>query len=183
MSIDARGALTVAVLALTLVGCGDDEVTAPAASRVEPPSAPTVDAVIATSTIVASESDGCRLPAAGNVAGPGECTLVDWNVVSVAGTTVELEYFVNDPGCSLDLDRVEIVETPTSVTLRVLVGRLGDEGASCPTALGSRSTTVDLAAPLGDRVLLGCRTPDSFAPAGGYNDPEPRDPDKDCSPA
>lgn len=111
-----------------------------------------------------------------------ECTLVDWDLVGVDGASLELTYYANDPGCSEDLDRVEVDETDTSVTLRVVVAFVGDEGASCPTALGSRDTTVELAAPLGDRALFGCRPVGSFAPAGGYNSPEPRSADIDCSP-
>ncbi len=123
------------------------------------------------------------MPAEGKAATAGECTLVDWNAVGTSGSTIELEYFANDPGCSLGIDRVEVEEDAESATLRVLVGFSGDGGASCPTALGSRSTTVELSAPLGDRLLLGCRPEGSFAPAGGYNEPEQRNPNKDCSPA
>lgn len=111
-----------------------------------------------------------------------ECTLVDWDLLEVDGASLRLSYFANDPGCSEELDRVEIDETDTSVTLRVVVAFAGDEGASCPTALGSRETTIELAAPLGDRSLFGCRPEGSFAPAGGYNTPEPRSPQLECSP-
>ncbi|MFN8022112.1 MAG: hypothetical protein U0Q03_11345 [Acidimicrobiales bacterium] len=112
-----------------------------------------------------------------------ECTLVDWDLLHVDGASLLLRYFANDPGCSEELDRVEIDETDTSVTLRVVVAFAGDEGASCPTALGSRETTIELAAPLGDRSLFGCRPEGSFAPAGGYSTPEPRSAQLDCSAA
>ena len=111
-----------------------------------------------------------------------ECTLVDWDLVDVDGASLRLSYFANDPGCSEELDRVEIDETDTSVTLRVVVAFAGDEGASCPTALGTRETTIELAAPLGDRSLYGCRPEGSFAPAGGYSTPEPRSAQLECSP-
>ena len=102
--------------------------------------------------------------------------LVDWDLISIDGTTLNLSYLANDPGCSLDLDRVERVETTSEVSLRVVVGYTGDEGISCPTALSSRSVSVELSSPLGDRTLLGCRPSGSFAPKGGYDTPEPRDP-------
>ena len=83
--------------------------------------------------------------------------------------------------CTL-LERVEIDERNDEVSLRVVVGFTGDDGASCPTALGSRSTSIELAAPLGARRLLDCRPVGSFAPKGGYDTPEPRDSSKDCTP-
>ena len=112
----------------------------------------------------------------------GECTLVDWDATSTTGKSVDLKYYVNEPGCSLALNRVEVIETSSDVTLRVIVGFTGDEGASCPTAYSSRSTTVMLSAPLGTRRLLGCRPDGSFVPAGGYNQPAPRDAAFDCTP-
>jgi hypothetical protein len=112
----------------------------------------------------------------------GECALVDWDLVEVDGASLELSYFGNALGCSEFLDRVETDETDTGVTVRVVVALSSNEGASCPTAPGSRVTTVELAAALGDRVLLGCRPDGSFAPAGGYSTPEPRSADLDCSP-
>ena len=108
--------------------------------------------------------------------------MVDWDVLRVNGSLIELRYYVNEPGCSLELSRVEIDERSDEVSLRVVVGYTGDEGASCPTALGSRSTSLELAAPLGSRRLLGCRPVGSFAPKGGYDTPEPRDESKDCTP-
>lgn len=112
----------------------------------------------------------------------GECTLVDWDAVSATQNTIELKYYVNEPGCSLDLNRVEVKETQYAVTLSVIVGFAGDEGATCPTAYGSRTTTVSLSSPLGTRTLLGCRPIGSFVPEGGYNDAAPRDPEFDCAP-
>ncbi len=112
----------------------------------------------------------------------GECMLVDWDLVEVDGASLELSYFGNALGCSEFLDRVETDETDTGVTVRVVVALSSDEGASCPTALGSRDTTVELAAPLGDRALFGCRPDGSFATAGGRDTPEPRSADLDCSP-
>ena len=69
------------------------------------------------------------------------------------------------------------------MTLRVIVGSAGGDGTACPTALGVRTTSVALGAPLGDRALLGCRPAESFAPAGGYDAPEPRDAERDCATA
>lgn len=110
------------------------------------------------------------------------CSLVDWNLVSVDGTTLELEYFVNDPGCSGQLDHVGVQETVDDVTLTVYVEYLAGAGVSCPTALGSATTTIQLSALLDDKPLFGCRPEQSFAPAGGYTTPEPRDADLDCGP-
>lgn len=112
----------------------------------------------------------------------GECTLVDWDATSATGNVVALEYYVNEPGCSLALNRIEVDETSADVTLRVIVGFTGDEGASCPTAFASRMTTAMLDAPLGARRLLGCRPTGSFVPAGGYNEPAARDAVADCTP-
>lgn len=124
----------------------------------------------------------CPVPSGDVPPKRGDCTLVDWDVLRVNGSLIELRYYVNEPGCSLELSRVEIDERSDEVSLRVVVGYTGDEGASCPTALGSRSTSLELAAPLGSRRLLGCRPVGSFAPKGGYDTPEPRDASKDCTP-
>jgi len=51
----------------------------------------------------------CPLNAPERAPSQGECTLVDWDVVALDGATVTLEYYVNEPGCSLDLDRIEQV--------------------------------------------------------------------------
>lgn len=124
----------------------------------------------------------CPVPPADAAPQRGDCTLVDWDAARVNGSLIELQYYVNEPGCSLALSRIDIDERSDEVSLRVVVGFTGDEGASCPTALGTRSTTVELAAPLGARRLLGCRPLGSFAPKGGYDTPEPRDSSKDCAP-
>jgi hypothetical protein len=103
----------------------------------------------------------------------GDCTLVDWDVIGVDGANLTIRYYVNDPGCSLALDRVETTETETAVSLRVVVGYTGDEGATCTTAYSSRTTVVPLREPLASRELTGCRPIGSFVPKGGYNSPEP----------
>lgn len=108
--------------------------------------------------------------------------MVDWDAVRIEGSRIELQYYVNEPGCSLALSRVDIDEGNDEVSLRVVVGFTGDEGASCPTAYASRSTTVELTAALGARRLVGCRPEGSFVPKDGYNTPEPRDASKDCRP-
>lgn len=123
----------------------------------------------------------CNVPT-DRAARKGECTLVDWDAVSATENTIELKYYVNEPGCSLDLNRVDVQETQDTVTLSFIVGFAGDEGATCPTAYGSRTTTVRLSSPLGTRTLLGCRPTGSFVPEGGYNNPAPRDPEFDCAP-
>ena len=56
-----------------------------------------------------------------------ECTLVDWDVVSVYQSDIELRYYVNSPGCSAGLKRVEVKETDGDVTMRVVVNFTGDE--------------------------------------------------------
>jgi len=124
----------------------------------------------------------CVVPADRATVG-GACTLVDWDATAISGNAVVLTYYVNEPGCSLDLDRVDVDESADAVRLSVIVGFAGDDGATCPTAYGSRTTTVTLAAPLGARALLGCRPIDSFVPQGGYNEPAPRDPLVDCAPS
>ena len=126
-----------------------------------------------TAPTPASAAPGCVVKNTGD-ARRGDCTLVDWDLVDVQESQLTITYYVNDPGCSLNLDRVEVAETETTVSLRFVVGYTGDEGASCPTAYSSRTTTVDLASPLNDRDLTGCRPEDSFVPAGRYNEPEPR---------
>ena len=129
----------------------------------------------------AGSASSCPAPT-DRAAQRGECTLVDWDATSATGNSLDLKYYVNEPGCSLALNRVEVSESSSDVTLRVIVGFAGDEGASCPTAYSSRSTTVVLSAPLGTRRLLGCRPEGSFVPAGGYNAPAPRDGAFDCTP-
>lgn len=128
-----------------------------------------------------TSSTGCPVNAPDVAPSKGECTVVDWDVVALDGATVTLVYYVNEPGCSLELDRIEEVEGSRDVTLNVIVGFAGDEGASCPTALSSRSAVVTLLEPLGARSLLGCRADGSFAPKGGYNAPEPRDSSLNCA--
>lgn len=78
------------------------------------------------------------------------------------------------------LDRIERVDTASYVSLRVVVGYPGNDGISCPTALSSRTASVELSTPLGDRALLGCHPSGSFASTGEYDTPEPRDP-PNCS--
>lgn len=141
------------------------------------PTATTVD-VVGT----ASASPECTVPPADRAPQRGECTLVDWDATRLNGSDVELEYYVNEPGCSLELAGVEADETAQAVVLRVVVAFAGDEGASCPTTYASRTTIVRLSQPLGDRTLLGCRPIGSFVPKGGYDTPEFRDPARDCTP-
>ena len=160
----------LAVLAL-VTSCGDDS-----ALNVQSPPAVSTAATSGPS----STSSGCPVPPSDVAPQRGDCTLVDWDAVRVDGPRIDLQYYVNEPGCSLELSRVEIDERSDEVSLRVVVDFAGDEGASCPTAYGSRSTTVELTAPLGARRLLGCRPEGSFVPKGGYNTPEPRDASKDC---
>ena len=141
-------------------------------------------AVTAQATVPAAVAGRAPCPVPPDDAAPrrGDCTLVDWDVMRVDGSMIQLQYYVNEPGCSLELSRVDIDEGIDEVALRVVVGFTGDEGASCPTTYASRSTTVQLAAPLGTRRLVGCRPLGSFVPKGGYNTPEPRDTSKDCTP-
>ena len=106
---------------------------------------------------------------------------MDWQAVAVDGTSVTVDYYLNDPGCSLGLDRVEVDDNPAVVTLRFVVLYAGDEGATCPTALATRTTVVQLPTPLGKRDLSGCH-PDGFflVPAGGYDNPAPRGDSNGC---
>ena len=147
-----------------------------------PPVVSTAATAQATVPAAIAGRAACPVPPGDVAPQRGDCTLVDWDVMRVDGPMIELQYYVNEPGCSLALSRVEIDEGDDEVSLRVVVGFTGDEGASCPTAYASRSTTVQLAAPLGARRLLGCRPIGSFVPKGGYNTPEPRDASKDCTP-
>jgi hypothetical protein len=129
----------------------------------------------ATTTVSANTNAGsCPVPPADQAPQRGDCTLVDWDVIGVDGASLTLRYYVNDPGCSLELNRVDINESATTVSLDVVVGYTGDEGASCPTAYSSRTSVVKLWEPLDSRELTGCRPVGSFDPKGGYNDPEPR---------
>jgi hypothetical protein len=169
-----------AVLAL-VTSCGDDSqlnVQSPPAVS----TAATSESTVSPATTEPSPSSGCPVPPSDVAPQRGDCTLVDWDAVRVDGSHIELQYYVNEPGCSLALSRVDIDERNDEVSLRVVGGVTGDEGASCPTAYAWRATTVELAAPLGARRLLGCRPEGSFVPKGGYNTPEPRDASKDCSP-
>lgn len=165
-----------------VTSCGDDSrlnVQSPTATSIASAAEP---AVSFATTGSASTSSECPVPPGDVAPQRGDCTLVDWDVLGVDGALVQLRYYVNEPGCSLELSRVEIDERSDEVSLRVVVGFTGDGDATCPTALGSRSTSVELSEPLGTRRLLGCRPVGSFAPKGGYDTPEPRDPSKDCRP-
>jgi hypothetical protein len=157
-------------------------------SAVAPESAPALTAVATTQpqqaaamatdssggTTTASQQPQCPVPRDDQAPQKGECTLVDWDVIAVDGTSLTVRYFVNDPGCSLGLDRIETAESTSEVSLRVVVGFTGDEGATCPTSYSSRTSVVTLRDPLGARALTGCRPVGSFVPKGGYNSPEPR---------
>ena len=104
----------------------------------------------------------------------GDCTLVDWDLVSVEGDVVTIRAYLNSPGCAEQLDRVDVNETSQVVTLTAFAKYTAVEGVSCPTALGNTEVEVQLDADLADRTLDGCRPTDSFAPSGGYNEPAPR---------
>ena len=111
----------------------------------------------------------------------GECALVDWDAISTNGSTIALDYYVDDPGCSLGLSRVEATETDETVRLRVIVGFAGGAPfGECPNHLTTRSTTVELDAPLGDRLLLGCRPSGSAVIRGKPDHPEPRNDRMNC---
>ena len=69
-----------------------------------------VGAVVACSGAEPTAEPACDAPT-DRAARAGECTIVDWDALAVHGESIELEYYVNEPGCSLDLDRVEVDET------------------------------------------------------------------------
>ena len=66
--------------------------------------------------------------------------MVDWDVMRVDGSMIELQYYVNEPGCSLALSRVEIDERNDEVSLRVVVGlrETKEPRAQRPTRRGPR---------------------------------------------
>ena len=111
----------------------------------------------------------------------GDCAIVDWDFTSTNGSTLALDYYVDDPGCSLGLSRVEAIETDQVVRLRVIVGYAGGAPfGECPEHVTTRSTTVELDAPLGERLLLGCRPSGSSVIKGSPDNPEPRDDRMNC---
>lgn len=129
-----------------------------------------------TSTAVAAAGDTSN-PIECPAASPpqaGQCAFVDWDLIAVDGATVTIQVYLNSPGCAETVNRVEIDETDTQVRLTAIATYTGDDGTSCPTALGTVEATTQLAAPLDERQLVGCRPEESFAPANGYNEPAPR---------
>ena len=181
------GGLITAILVSCASACGENsqppsepgstlgaDSTAIANATTQPQATSSIDADATTAVSTNTAAGSCPVPPADQAPQRGDCTLVDWDVIAVDGASLTLRYYVNDPGCSLELNRVEINETASTVSLNVVVGYTGDEGASCPTAYSSRTSVAKLREPLGSRALAGCRPVGSFVPKGGYNDPEPR---------
>ena len=160
------------LVALMLVGCAEDPTVSPR------PSGQTATVVSAPSSSPPPTDASTRCP----TASPpqfGECTVVDWDVVAVDGASLVIEVYLNAPGCAESVDRVGVEESDESVTLMAVARFSGGNGVSCPTAIASTAVQVELESALGGRTLLGCRPDDSFAPAGGYPLPAPRE-DIDC---
>lgn len=188
--------IVIGFLAALCVGCSSTSThgvgsapSAPASSNASSPTSvatpPTQPTTVANTgntsgSTISSERPTCPVPPGDQPPQQGDCTLVDWDVIAVDGANLTVQYYVNDPGCSLGLDRVETTETTSGVTLRVIVGYSGDEGATCPTAYSSRTSVVTLRQPLGSRTLAGCRPIGSFVPKGGYNNPDPRSNSASC---
>ncbi len=115
-----------------------------------------------------------------SVPSTGDCAFVDWDYVSDTGKTVSIRAYLNSPGCAENVDHIDVSESDTNVRLTAIAKYTAGVGASCPTALGSTQRSASLDAPLGERVLTGCRPTHSFAPSGGYNNPAPRSNVVDC---
>ena len=110
----------------------------------------------------------------------GGCAVVDWDPTAIDGSTIMIQAYLNSPGCAETINRVDVHETESRVRLTAVANYQSDQETTCPTALGSTDVTVELSAPLAQRFLVGCRPPSSFAPAGGYNTPAPREDNADC---
>jgi len=161
----------IAVVAAVAIGCDSS------ANDASPTTAAgTVDAAIPTATTSGNDSTASTQAECGATIPPtdDQCVLVDWDLITVDGSTILIRAYLNAPGCAETIERVDVYETPDRVRLAALARYTGDGTETCPTALGSTEVSVELAAPLAQRTLVGCRPPGSFALVGGYDDPEPR---------
>jgi hypothetical protein len=75
--------------------------------------------------------------------------------VSADGRVITVEYVTSQPGCG-SFDRVERSETPSTVTLKVILSK-GSRGG-CDSIAVYEKTEVELSRPLGQRKLLDGRT-------------------------
>ena len=88
----------------------------------------------------------------------GEVFQTEWRLAS-APVARSLSIAVYIPGSSCHrFERVDVDESSDTVRIRAFLSTTGAPG--CTADLGIRQLTVQLDAPLGDRDLEGCRTPD-----------------------
>jgi hypothetical protein len=170
--------LLLALLAACDGGSGDGSSTISIVTSV-PPSATDPMATAPGSPPSTSADSAAHCPLTDIASGEGGCVIGDWDAVSVDGARLELEYHANDPGCAPALQEVVADERPDAVVLTVLLRYTGGPGVGCATGYATRTTTVELAEPLGDRHLLRCRNDRSFVPEGGFGTGT-RSPAADC---
>lgn len=150
-----RRLLAVLLLPLALlVACGDDGEDAATS-----PDDPTTDV----------DDPGAPVdPAPGDDAGPvtptpglldPRPTAVDSVVVAAGGDGHKLEVsFYNGVRDCYGLDRVEVEESDTSVTIGVFTGSLPIGDVACIEIAELQMTVVSLDAPLGDRTVIDAST-------------------------
>ncbi len=153
---------TIAVLAIGLTACGLAEASAPETTEPgiavgEPtpgtgnpstgmclPDAPHCeDAVIEPVTYAPIQVEGDQ-PGEGSVIGTGE-------LVGTDGNTVTVGFWMGTDAC-FAVERVDVAETDTKVAVDITIGaRALDQ--TCIEIAEARSITVELAEPLGGRIL------------------------------
>jgi len=92
----------------------------------------------------------------------------EWLLSEVSGgAALRLHVFAGGSSC-IAYERVDVQETPETVTLAAFVRRSGTE---CSEDFVGRDVTVELDEPIGERRLLGCAGAD-IAVKGWHLDPE-----------
>jgi hypothetical protein len=81
-------------------------------------------------------------------------TAIVGHTASADGTSLDVTFYMGVEECNR-LDRVEVEETDTTVTITIFTGANPDAaGVACIEIAELRSTTVELDAPLGDRTVV-----------------------------
>lgn len=129
---------TIAVLTIGLTACGLAEASAPETTVPAPGSGEPGET---THRPIEIEGDQ---PGESSVIGTGE-------LVAVGGTTVTIGFWMGTDAC-FAVERVDVAETETKVAVDITVGARNLD-QTCIEIAEARSITVELAEPLGGRIL------------------------------
>lgn len=119
--------------------------------------------IIGTSGCRRTESEGAAEPST-------EVRIISQVVETDVPTTYEVRWFPS--GCE-SFDRIEIEESADEVALTIYAYV---DSADCQTSTGESSTTVELADPLGERVLLDGNLDSTIALNADPQPPDDLDP-------